>query len=92
MNMRFFLRQVWEKCINQKMLLNAVSINFSQAFDTMSRERLWQILRKFGCPEKFINLAESKDFAVSTAVKQSFVLGRIVFTLRSGYAGSGFYE
>ena len=63
----------------------------------MSREGLWQVLQKFGCPEKFINLtaslhdgmqahvsygnAQSKDFAVSTGVKQGCVLAPTLFSL-----------
>ena len=56
MDMIFSLRQVQEKCLEQNMPLYAVFIDFSKAFDTVSREGWWQVLRKFGCPEKFIKL------------------------------------
>ena len=97
MDMIFSLRQVQEKCLEQNMPLYAVFIDFSKAFDTVSREGLWQVLRKFGCPDKFINLtaslhdgmqahvsygnAQSKDFAVSTGVKQGCVLAPTLFSL-----------
>ena len=97
MDMIFSLRQVQEKCLEQNMPLYAVFIDFSKAFDTVPREGLWQVLRKFGCPEKFINLtaalhdgmqahvsygnAQSKDFAVSTGVKQGCVLAPTLFSL-----------
>ena len=97
MDMIFSLRQVQEKCLEQNMPLYAVFIDFSKAFDTVSREGLWQVLRKFGCPEKFIKLtaalhngmqanvlygnAQSTDFAVSTGVKQGCVLAPTLFSL-----------
>ena len=97
MDMIFSLRQVQGKCLEQNMPLYAVFIDFSKAFDTVSREGLWQVLRKFGCPEKFIKLtaalhngmqahvlygnAQSKDFAVSTGVKQGCVLAPTLFSL-----------
>lgn len=37
----------------------AVFIDFSKAFDTVSREGLLQVLWKFGCQEKIINLTAS---------------------------------
>ena len=85
MDMIFSLRQVQEKCLEQNMPLYAVFIDFSKAM----AEGLWQVLRKFGCPEKFINLTaslhdamkacvsygdfKSKDLAVSTGIKQGCV-------------------
>ena len=29
-------------------------VDFTKAFDTVSREGLWKIMAKFGCPAKFI--------------------------------------
>ena len=29
-------------------------VNLTKAFDTVSREALWKIMAKFGCPAKFI--------------------------------------
>ena len=29
-------------------------VNLTKAFDTVSHERLWKIMAKFGCPAKFI--------------------------------------
>ena len=68
------------------MLLYVVFIDFSKAFDTVSWQGLWQVLKKYGCTEKFVNLIEalhigmqanvamsgsvSKDFSVSNEVKQ----------------------
>ena len=41
------------------MPLNAVFIDFSKAFDTVSRQGLWQVLKKYGCTEKFVSLIEA---------------------------------
>ena len=97
MDMVVKLCQVQEKCPEQKMPLYAVFIDFKKAFDTVSREGLWQVLRKFGSPGKFINLVaslhdgmqvqmsygniQSKNFLVSTGVKQGCVLAPKLFSL-----------
>ena len=86
MDMIFCLRQVQGKCIEQNMPLSVVFIDFSKAFDTVSRQGVWQVLKKYGCTEKFVNLIEvfhtgmqanvtmsglvSKDFSVNNGVKQ----------------------
>ena len=59
MDMIFCLKQVQEKCIEQNMPLYVVFIDFSKAFDTVSRQGLWQVLKKYGCTEKFVSLIEA---------------------------------
>lgn len=49
----FAVRQVEGKCIEQQMDLYAMSIDLTKAFNTVSRDALWTILRKLGCPRKF---------------------------------------
>ena len=51
--MIFCLRQLQEKCIEQDRPLYIVFVDFTKAFDTVGRTGLWQLLRKYGCPEKF---------------------------------------
>ena len=46
--MVFCLKQVQEKCTEQNMPLYVVFVDFSKAFDTVSRVGLWQVLQKFG--------------------------------------------
>ena len=74
-----------------------VFVDFSKAFDTVSRVGLWQVLLKFGCIDKFISIIEalhtemqanvtmsrfvSSDFAVSNGVKQGCVLAPTLFSL-----------
>ena len=57
--MIFCLRQLQEKCIEQNRPLCMVFVNFSKAFDTVGRTGLWQLLRKYGCPEKFTTMIEA---------------------------------
>ena len=54
--MIFCLRQLQEKCIEQDRPLYMVFVDFSKAFDTVGRTGLWQLLSKYGSPEKFITM------------------------------------
>jgi hypothetical protein len=49
----FCLQHLQEKCIELDRPLYMVFVDFSKAFDTVGRTGLWQLLRKYGCPEKF---------------------------------------
>ena len=93
----FSLRQIQEKCTEQNMELYAVFIDFTKAFDTVSREGLWSVLKRFGCTDKIINLVRafhdgmkakivqgkdtSKEFEVTNGVKQGCVLAPTLFSL-----------
>ena len=95
--MVFCLRQIQEKCTEQNMELYAVFIDFTKAFDTVSREALWSVLKKFGCTDKVVNLVRelhdgmqakvvqgkdiSSEFAVTNGVKQGCVLAPTLFSL-----------
>ena len=46
------LRQLREKCIEQDRTLYIFFVDITKAFDTVWRTGLWQMLRKYGCPEK----------------------------------------
>ena len=77
------------KCIAQDQSLYMIFIAFSKAFDTVGRIGLWQLLRKYGCPEKFTTMIEglhtgmmanvsvggevSESFSVTNGVKQGCV-------------------
>ena len=58
-DMIFCLRELQEKCIEQDRPLYIVFVDLTNAFDTVGRTGLWQLLRKYGCPEKFITMIES---------------------------------
>ena len=96
-DMVFSLRQIQEKCTEQNRELYAVFIDFTKAFDTVSREGLWSVLKKFGFTEKVTNLIKalhtgmqakvvqgrdtSNEFAVTNGVKQGCVLAPTLFSL-----------
>ena len=95
--MIFCLRQLQEKGIKQERQLYMAFVDFSKAFDTVERNWLWQLLRKYGCPEKFTIMIEalhtgimanvsvggevSESFSVINGVKQGFVLAPKLFSI-----------
>ena len=58
-DMIFAARQVQEKCREQNLDLYMVFVDLTKAFDTISRDDLWQILRKIGCPDLFVIIIRS---------------------------------
>ena len=43
-------------CQEQRCDLYTTFVDLPKAFDTVSRDGLWKILAKYGCPEKFISI------------------------------------
>ena len=96
-DMIFCLRQLQEKCIEKDRPLYIVFVDFTKAFDTVGRTGLWQLLRKYGCPEKFTTMIESlhtgmmvnvrnggevsDTFAITNGVKQGCVLAPTLFSI-----------
>jgi len=58
-DMIFCLRQLQEKCIEQGRLLYMVFVDFSKAFNTVGKIGLWQLVRNYGCPEKYTTMIEA---------------------------------
>ena len=72
-------------------------VDLTKAFDTVSREGLWTIMTKFGCPTKFIAMVRqfrdgmlarvqkygefSDPFPVTNGVKQGCVLIPTLFNM-----------
>ena len=70
--------------------IKIVFVDFSKAFNAVGRTGLWQLLRKYGCPEKFTTMIEalhtgmmanvsvgwkvSESFCVTNGVKKSCLL------------------
>ena len=91
------MRQVQEKCLEQNLDLYSVFIDLTKAFDTVSREALWDVLARYGCPPKFIQIIrlfhadmtgqvlsngeQSDPFSISNGVKQGCVLAPVLFNL-----------
>lgn len=96
-DMIFTVRQIQEKCREQHRDLYMVFIDLTKAFDTVNREGLWQILKKIGCPKKFVNLIRSfhdgmmgcvldcgevsAPFRVTHGTKQGCVLAPLLFSI-----------
>ena len=93
--MIFPLRQLQEKCREQQMPLYIAFIDLTKAFALVSRDGLFQILPKIGCPPKLQSMIESfhtnmkgtvqfngsssRPFDIRRGVKQGCVLAPTLF-------------
>ena len=55
-DMVFSLRQLQEKCREQNKGLYITFVDLTKAFDTVTRKGLWLIMKRLGCPQKFLNM------------------------------------
>ena len=55
-DMIFSLRQLQEKCREQRQPLFVAFIDLTKAFDLVSRDGLFKILPKIGCPPKLLSI------------------------------------
>ena len=96
-DMIFAARQLQEKCQEQHCDLYTTFVDLTKAFDTVSRDGLWKIMKKFGCPDKFTTIVKqfhdsmmvrvlddgdvSDVFPVTNGVKQGCVLAPTLFSM-----------
>ena len=96
-DMVFAARQLQEKSMEQHQDLYMTFVDLTKAFDTVSREGLWKIMSKFGCPERLVKIVRqfhdgimarvlddgnaSDPFPVKNGVKQGCVLAPTLFSL-----------
>ena len=94
-DMIFSLRQLQEKSREQRKPLYMAFIDLTKAFDLISRNGLFQILDKIGCPPKLLNMIKSfhlgmkgfvqfdgmvsDAFDITSGVKQGCVLAPTLF-------------
>ena len=70
MDMIFSLRQLQEKCKLQDQELYLLFIDLTKAFDTVSREGLWLLLEKIGCPKNFVAIIRSFHEGMQASVRE----------------------
>ena len=94
-DMIFSIRQLQEKCREQRMPLYMVFIDLTKAFDLVSRDGLFKILDIIGCPPKLLRFIQSfhdgmkgvvefdgsvsDAFEITSGVKQGCVLAPTLF-------------
>ena len=94
-DMIFATRQIQEKCREQQMPLYIAFIDLTKAFDLVSRDGLFKVLKKIGCPEKLLSIIISfhksmtgvvsfdgeisSSFPITNGVKQGCVLAPTLF-------------
>ncbi|BHF74281.1 hypothetical protein SprV_0401736600 [Sparganum proliferum] len=94
--MIFAARQLQEKCQEMRTHLYSTFVDLKKVFDRVNREGLWKIMPKFGCPERFTQMARqlhdgmmarvmdngavSEAFAVTNGVKQGCALAPTLFS------------
>ena len=94
-DMIFTARQLQEKYQEQDVDLYITFVDLTKAFDTVSRDGIWKIMTKFGCPPRFITMVRhfhdgmqarmqnefSGPFEVTNGVKQGCVLAPTLFSM-----------
>ena len=97
MDMIFSLRQLQEKCREQKQPLHMAFVDLTKAFDTVSRSGLYMVLHKIGCPPTLLKLVRSfhegmkatvqfdgstsNSFEINSGVKQGCVMAPTLFSI-----------
>ena len=86
-------RQLQEKCQEQNVGLYITFVDLTKAFDTVSRDGLWKIMTKFGCPPRYVAMVRqfhdgmqalgeySEPFPVTNGVKQGCVMAPTLFSM-----------
>lgn len=108
MDMIFTARQLQEKCREQHQNLCLAFIDLTKAFDTVNREMMWRVMKKFGCPDKFTAITrafhdnmrasvviggeETSTFNVELGVKQGCVIAPVLFNIYLAAATTLFRE
>ena len=91
------LRIILEQSLEFNSPLYVNFIDFEKAFDSLDREVLWQLMRHYGIPDKFINIIKnmyagmkcrvrheghlSEEFDITTGVRQGCLLSPFLFLL-----------
>ena len=95
--MIFTARQLQEKCQEQNVDIYMTFVDLTKTFVTVSRDGLWKIMAKFGCPPRVIAMVRqfhdgmqtrvqndgefSEPFEVTNGVKQGCVMAPTLFSM-----------
>lgn len=93
----FTVRQIAEKAREQNVQLLEVFFDLKKAYDTVNRQALWQLLTKYGVPDKVVNLLKAlynnmkatvefqgertEQFEVNNGLRQGCVISCALFNL-----------
>ena len=80
--MIFAARQLQEKCQNVDLYMTFIDL--TKAFDTVSRDGLWKIMAKFGCPPRYIAMVRQFHDSMQARVqnvKQGCVMAPTLFSM-----------
>ena len=93
----FIIRQIFEKCHEYKIDLHNLFIDYTQAFDSVKRNKITDCLRQYNIPNKLVRLIKitlenttvkvkinnnvSENFEVTVGVKQGDPLSATLFCL-----------
>ena len=90
----FALRNIIEQCTEWQRKLYINFVDFEKAFDSIYRDSLWKILRKYGIPEQLVLVIKSfytnftcrvgnsnHKFQVKTGVRQGCVMSAVLFNI-----------
>ena len=96
-DMIFTVRQLQKKCQEQNVDLYMTFVDLTKAFDTVSRDGLWKIMAKIGCPPRYIAMVRQfhdgtqarvqndgeyyEPFPVTNGVKQGCVMAPTLFSM-----------
>ena len=91
------MRQIYEKCHEYNIDLHNIFIDFSQAFDIVNRDAIYNSLTKYNIPDKLIKLIKltmqqtkmkvkvknsySEWFETKTGVRQGNPLSSLLFSV-----------
>ena len=91
----FVARHLHEKCLEQNRNMCMAFIELTKSFDTIDCNLLWSVMRKFGCPRKFVAIVkifqtsmkassvadgdETDPFPVNVGLKQGCVMAPTIF-------------
>ena len=95
--MIFTARQLQKKCQEPNVDLYMTFVDLTTAFNTVSRDGLWKIMAKFGCPTRYIAMARqfhdgmqarvqndgeySEPFPMTNGVKPGCVMAPILLSM-----------